>query len=240
MQAQKIFAGLAVVAMGSGLGLAGCGGATGEEYTMVQHASGGVAAASDWSFPESVAEPMRVCMKEHANELRTFSHVMKVEAKVPAGGGDVQEVTLRSSTLHHEGLESCLMKALTTLSIPSSVIPMRSSEPMSGGESMRDSRGPLGIAQVLAGAVAVGPVILMAAGVTLVVYVAAVATEEAIAAVRRTQKLENMCQALLVACISDKWLPPGHEYGVEKDCKVCNWRCKNEGFWPYNMCPITN
>ncbi len=212
----------------------------GEEYKMVQHASGGAAAASDWSFPESVTEPMRVCIKEHANELRTFSHVMKVEAKVPAGGGDVQEVKLRSSTLHHEGLESCLMQALTTLSIPSSVMPMRSSEPMSGGESLRDSRGPLGIAQVLAGSIAVGPVILMAAGVTLVVYVAAVATEEAIAAVRRTQKLEKWCDALTLECFANIRLPPGSIFGTHKDCGSCQAYCYKYGLWENNKCPRPN
>ena len=156
--------------------------------------------------------------------------------------GVVQSVNLRRSTLHHEAIESCLSGALEGLSIPLSMLPERaSSEPFSGGESSQHSRVPLGIAQSVGGAiVALGPIILIAAGVTLGVYVAVAVTEETMEAVKRTQKLENMCQALLVACISDKWLPPGHEYGVEKDCKVCNWRCKNEGIWPYHMCPITN
>jgi hypothetical protein len=48
-----------------------------------------------------------------------------------------------------------------------SMFPVRSSpssQPFSGGESMRDSRAPLGIAQALGGVITLGPIILIAAG----------------------------------------------------------------------------
>lgn len=238
MRLRKMFACLFAFGLSPALLPLGCGGPS-ENYTVVQGPASESAEAIAWSIPDTVVEQMRACAREHARELKTYSHEAKLDLMVTEDG-EVQNVRLRSSTLHHDALESCLVKAVAAVSVPSSALTLRSSGPISGGESSPESRGPLGIAQVLGGAIAAGPVILIAAGVTIAVYAAAVATEEAIEAIRRTRKLENMCDALVVECLADKRQPPGSEFGTEKDCGACGRLCKNYGYWPLDKCPRTN
>jgi len=192
--------------------------------------------------PEVVVEGLRGCVKKHASELKTYSHEAKFEVKVTEGG-EVQGVEVRNSTLHHDAMESCMMQALATLSIPPSALRMRSSEPVSGGESMRHEKGPLGVVQVAGAVVVAAPIILIALGVTLVVYVVATTDDEVLDAARRTKrtkKLERMCDALLVECLGNTDLPPGSDFGTKKHCGFCHGYCLNEGYWPEDKCPRSN
>ena len=223
----KTFA--SVLAVGSTLALLplGCGAAANEDYAVVQSPSSEGSSADGWTVSETIVDQMRSCVQVHGPELKTHAHETKFDLRV-TDQGDVQQVELRSSTLHHDALESCLQDALATVSIPSSVLRLRSSEPMSGGESSRESRGPLGAVQAIGGAiVAAGPIILLAAGVTIAVYVAAVATEEAIEAAKRRTKREKWCFERLYACVGS-----GHE------CSACFLECKKDGVWDERKCPL--
>lgn len=185
---------------------------------------------------------MQACAKTHARELKTYNHAAKFDLRV-TDTGDVEKVELRSSTLHHETLESCLMQALTTVSIPSSALTLRSSGPISGGESSLESRENLGIVQVLGGAVAAGPVILIAAGVTIAVYVAAVATDAAIEAAKRRRQIDLACDPLFHECLSYPNQPDWNigDFGAGKDCLSCLGECRLEkGIWPNYKCPRPN
>ncbi|HRI68888.1 MAG TPA: hypothetical protein PK156_31880 [Polyangium sp.] len=240
---KKAFASVMAVGLALGLLPLGCGGASGEAYTMVQQPSSGSDVASAWTMPEAIVEDMRTCAREHARELHAHTHETKFELAVTEEG-DVQKVMLRSSTLHHDELESCLMEALSKLSLPSSVLPLRSAGPVSGGESSPEARAQLGVAQAIGGAiVAAGPIILLAAGVTIAVYVAAVATEEAIEAISKLEKIERLCLALQAECLSNKRQPPERwsTWGEYKDCGACFRECKAEkGIWPDYKCPRPN
>lgn len=240
MLIRSMFSAIATASLTIAMVPLGCGGAQEEYPHAPQSQQETSSATNEWVMPEAVVEQLRGCVKQHASDLRTYSHETKFDLTVNNDGA-VKGIKIRSSTLHHEAMESCLTGALAGLSIPPSMFPVRaSSEPFSGGESMRDMRGPLGIAQAAGGLVALGPLILIAAGVTLGVYVAVVVTEETIEAVRRTQKLESMCQALLNQCLGDKWLPPGHDFGTEKDCGSCYGICTKRGYWPEDKCPHSN
>ena len=219
----------------------GCGAAQ-EEYPHAPQPQQQTASATkEWVMPEEVVEQWRGCVKKHASELRTYSHETKFELTVN-NDGVVQSVNLRRSTLHHEAIESCLSAALEGLSIPLSMLPERaSSEPFSGGESSRHSRVPLGIAQSVGGAiVALGPVILIAAGVTLGVFVAVAVTEETMEAVKRRNKVEKWCADLRDECLGDTRQPPGSDFGSHKDCGACFRHCKRHQSWPEDKCPRSN
>jgi len=184
-------------------------------------------------------EQAQSCVKTHVRDLKTYAHDAEFEATVNEEGA-IQSIRMRNSTLHHEQLESCLMQALTALPIPPSAVSMRASGPVSGGESTRDSRKPLGIAQALGGAIAFGPIFVVAAGVTLGVYIVAVAAEEAIDIVKRTKKLEKWCDALTLECLANMRLPPGSIFGTHKDCGSCQAYCYKYGQWENDKCPRPN
>jgi hypothetical protein len=178
----------------------------------------------------------------HVHDLKTYAHDVSFNATVTERG-EVQGITLHSSTLHHQGIESCAMQALASLPIPLSVFPLRSSEPVSGGESMRYSREPLGVVQAAGGVIMLGPIIIIAAGVTLGVYILAVATEETIEAATRKRKIDQACNPPFNECLGNQKQPDWNigDFGTGKDCLSCLWECRAEGgIWPNYKCPRLN
>ena len=221
---------------------AGCGAPASGDYVVVSPGQTVLPAPeSAWQPPEALVADLRACVKEHAGDLKTYSHHTKFDVTVTEEGA-VERVDLRSSTLHHSALESCIAGVLATLSLPASELPLRTSEPVSGGERMRSEGQPLGVVQVIAG-VALGPIIIVAAGVTLGVAIVVAATEEAIeAAKRKRRRIEDMCMERLVECVADPWQPKWNQeiFGDKKQCEACVALCKARGSWPEDKCPRSN
>lgn len=208
----------------------------------MNHPSSGLATPQGWSISEPVVEKMQACAKAHAHEFATYNHEAKFDLRV-TDGGDVEKVELRSSTFHHDALESCLTQALAAVSVPSSVLALRSSGLISGGESSPESRKQVGVALVVGGAIAAGPVILIAADVTIAVYVAAVATDAAIEAAKRRRQIDLACDPLFHECLSYPNQPDWNigDFGTGKDCLGCLGECRLEkGIWPNYKCPRPN
>ncbi len=219
----------AIVAVGLTLAVVplGCGGAQEEYRSAAFPQEEPSTATNEWVMPEAIVERWRGCVKEHASELRTYSHETKFDVTV-TNDGAVDGIKIRSSTLHHEAIESCLTGALEGLSIPPSMFPARSSsQPFSGGESSRHSRAPLGVVQAAGAVVVLAPIVVVAAGVTLGVYILAVAAEETMEAVKRNRKLNNMCQERLDECLATT---PGI-------CYQCHGFCLAQGYWNELACP---
>ncbi|HRI68885.1 MAG TPA: hypothetical protein PK156_31865, partial [Polyangium sp.] len=61
---KRAFAGVFVLGLSAGLWSLGCGGASGEDYTMLQHPANEGAPASAWTMPEAIVEDMRTCARE--------------------------------------------------------------------------------------------------------------------------------------------------------------------------------
>lgn len=218
----------------------GCGASASGDYVVVSPGQTVLPAPeSAWQPPETLVADLRACVKEHAGDLKTYSHHTKFDLTVTEAGA-VERVDLRSSTLHHSALESCIAGVLATLSLPASELPLRTSEPVSGGERMRSEGQPLGVVQVIAG-VALGPIIIVAAGVTLGVAIVVAATEEAIeAAKRRRRRQEEVCTDLWMECTASRNQPEWNQeiFGKKKDCESCRQECeKDKGVWPQYKCP---
>lgn len=213
----------------------GCGAAQ-EEYTEVRHAqeSSAESQPEHWLASEAITEELRGCVKQHAHELKKYSHQAKFDISITEEGA-VKDIAMRSSTLRHAGLESCLTGVLKNVSVPSSMLNLRSSGPVSGGEASRDARSSVGVVQVAGAAVALGPIVIIAAGVTLGVYILAVATEETIEAVKRKRKVDLACEAAYDVCISYPFQPEWNinRFGERKPCADCRETCRNwNGVWP--------
>ncbi|MBK9264160.1 MAG: hypothetical protein IPM54_30715 [Polyangiaceae bacterium] len=213
----------------------GCGGA------HVEHrpSSGFFDAPDQATVPEHTVESLKECVRQHAGELTTYSHETRFTVDLTAEG-TVSKVRLGKSTLSSGAMESCMMRALVEMSIPPLAIPLRSSEPFSGGEWMRHSKEPLGIAQAAGGLAALGPIMIVAAGVTIAVYVAVVTVDETAEAIKRWRRIENLCMPWLNQCLMDNKQPSWNigDFGTEKDCKSCFYECKHRGgHWPDYKCP---
>lgn len=221
--------------MGLALCPTGCAGSR-EEYTVLSPSySEQSSAPIEFAIPENVATQLHDCVRNGAGDLRTYAHTTKFALTV-TDDGNVEEVNLRSSTLGHGAMESCMMRALTSLSIPSSVFSVRSSAPISGGESTLPPPNSLGFVQVLGGAVALGPIVIIAAGVTVTVYVAAEVAE----ALRNRRRIEKLCMPWLVDCLGNSDQPNWNidYFGPKKDCQSCFEECKHKkGQWPDYKCP---
>jgi hypothetical protein len=207
----------------------GCGG-TQEDYSVISPSSGlsSAPAAKEWEVPEAIVETLRGCVKEHAGDVKGYRHEARFKLNLEEDG-TVHEVTMQQSTLHLDKLESCLQEALAGLSIPASALLIRSSEPFSGGESQGKDRAYQGVVQAAAPIVVIAPIIVIAAGVTLGVYILAVATEEAIEAVKRRNAVERMCYAYMYRCLGAN---PGN-------CNACFRECKRHGYWDEGKCPLS-
>lgn len=149
--------------------------------------------------------------------------------------GIAADVILEKSTLGSHDMESCMTRAFLDMSIPSSAMSGRSSRPISGGEWLTESRGPVGFVQALGG-VALLPIMVVAAGATVAVYVTATTIE----AVEKWRRIEKLCMPWLLQCLGDKNQPSWNidDFGTEKDCQACFEECKHlKGVWPDYKCP---
>jgi hypothetical protein len=239
MPLRSALSGAFAVGLTLGLTPLGCGGA--QEGSYVEHRSQPtelVEAPSAPTVPEAIVEKLRGCVRQNAGDLTTYSHETRFDVSLTAEG-TISLVKLRSSTLQSGVMESCMMRALMEMSVDPLSLPMRSSKPFSGGERMEHSREPLGIAQALAGPIALGPLILIAAGVTVGVYIAVAVTEEVIEAAKRNRRINQMCQARLDECVANPWHPPENWefWGKKKQCEACFGYCLDKKYWPEDKCP---
>lgn len=180
--------------------------------------------------PKSTASQLRDCLKQNAHELTTYSHKIRARVGVIASG-EVNQVKLEYSTLRSPSMEVCMTHALATMRLPPTAIPLGSSQ------QTRSSRESLGITQAAGALVALGPFVIMAAGVTLTVYVSAVAVA---AAVEEAEEIEKQCMSALVGCLENPWQPKERrrDWGPKKDCGACYRKCKKEyGIWDEDKCP---
>lgn len=215
----------------------GCGAAQ-DDYIVVNHHGLALPPISaEPTIPEATVEQLEQCVRVHVADLRGHAHDVKLDIAVTEQG-NVEEVQLRSSTLQHQSMESCMIHTLEQMSVPATIFHMRSSTPISGGESMLHDRGPIGFIQALGGTIALAPIVIIAAGVTIAVAV----TAEAADALRKRRRIEKLCMPWLLQCLGNKNQPDWNigDFGLTKDCQSCFEECKHEkGIWPDYKCPRT-
>lgn len=213
-------------------------GAAQDDYTVVNHHGFALPSTPiEPTIPEATVELLQQCVRNNGAELRGHAHDVKLDIAVTEQG-IVEEVQLRSSTLQHKSMESCMIHALGQMSVPATIFPMRSCTPISGGESMLHDRGPIGFVHALGGTIALAPIIIIAAGVTIAVAV----TAEAADALRKRRRIEKLCMPWLLQCLGDKNQPDWNigDFGTTKDCQSCFEECKHaKGIWPDYKCPRT-
>src|SRR5262249_22826754 len=110
-----------------------------------------------------------------------------------------------------------------------------------------ESRGlmgqPIPLVAPAAGGVGLAPILIMAAGGSIIVCVYLYVSAETAEAARRGDR-ERKCMSLLIECINAPKQPEWNrgEYGDYKDCGACFRDCKEHsaGKWPDKKCPRPN
>ena len=179
------------------------------------------------------------CVQQYAMEIPPGPHSTDFRLHLDENGV-VQYVTTEHEHLVHSGLEACIKIALRATDVPSQAVETALAAP----EVTPESRKHVGVAQAAGAIVALAPIILAAAGVTIGVYVVVVATDAAIEAANKRQKIEKICMLLLEECLGHPDQPPERQstWGRKKDCGACYRECVNhaQGQWPEYKCPRPN
>jgi hypothetical protein len=177
-----------VVAAGLTLALVplGCGGAQ-EQSTSVYRPVGigatlpMAARRVQVEASEGIRQQVKACMDLRAGQWPERSYAVQMDAKAD-DRGEMQEVKIRGTTMDDDEVVECLRQAIAAMTIPEDALRMRLSRPVSGGERMtRERRGPIGDSDSQNPFVLLGPMIVEAVGVQVIVEVgvgiiAAVAT----------------------------------------------------------------
>lgn len=174
----------------------GCGGTKKVDYPTLQE---------DAAVPEYVAKQLSSCAERGVARLKSSHYAILFDVELTEDG-EVDAVKIKDSTLGDESIESCMVRVLRGMSLPTSVAGLRSSEPAYGGLVAPQSRALMGNPVVLVGtAVALTPIVIVAAGVTVLVAVV-------VYAMSSVGPLSDACREAKEACIvecSDSHLPTG-------------------------------
>jgi hypothetical protein len=206
----------------------GCGG----EQKVVDYAT----ADGPPEVPDGIKEELTDCVKRGVGRLSDSHYAIMFNVRAD-DDGDVRSVDIEDSLIGDRGIESCMRRALQGMTLPSSIRAMRSSRSDGEGVVAPGSRALVGNPLVLGGAtVALGPVVIVAAGVTVLVAVTIYIMSEAS---KDDDELEKYCLDRQVDCLNNSFQPKWNrnKFGVKKDCLACFRYCKNKGEWPTDKCP---
>jgi hypothetical protein len=121
--------------------------------------------------PDGIKEELTACVERGVGRLSDSHYAIMFDVRAD-DDGDVRSVEIHDSILPDRAMESCMRRALQGMTVPSSIRAMRSSRSDGEGVVAPGSRALVGNPLVLGGAtVALGPVVIVAAGVTVLVAV---------------------------------------------------------------------
>jgi hypothetical protein len=153
--------------------------------------------------------------------------------------GHAGRVRLKDSSPSDGEMESCMTDVLKDMPVPPSAV--QALTPQTEAEAVSpESRGfignPLLAVMVL---VELVPVVVVAAGVTVVVGVTVYTTAET---AKRQRKMEKICSPPFYECLNNRKQPKWtwEKFGETKDCLACLFSCRRHGEWPDDKCPRSN
>jgi hypothetical protein len=164
--------------------------------------------------PEATVRELKACVETKYRRSAEPSHAFQYNLGAN-DQGKVLEVNLRDSTLRDGLLEACFERALAAMEVPKDALQFRVAKPFSGGESTYSSRADISIVQAAAAPIALVPIVLVTAGVTILVGVTIYIAAEALEEQERCKGVKEDC---IVACNGK--LPTG-DFGFRF------WNCVN-------------
>jgi hypothetical protein len=164
--------------------------------------------------PESTVAQLTGCAERGALRLSDTHYAIIFDVNATESGR-VREAKVRDSIIPDRGMESCMVRALEAMAVPGSVMAMRSSHRASNGLISPESRGHTGNVLVLGAAIELAPILIVAAGVTILVAVTVHLMSDASSSPHDAtdeQRERERCKRVLERCIekcTDETLPTG-------------------------------
>jgi hypothetical protein len=121
----------------------------------------------DPTVPETTVTQLSDCLQQGASRLTDTHYAILFNVNVNERG-EVSMVKIKDSMIGDREIESCMVRALEVMSLPSSITAMRSLQPVSR-RMPAESRAPMGTVMVFGAGVSLIPITIVAAGVTIIV-----------------------------------------------------------------------
>ncbi len=231
--------------MAAGLTLAfmtfGCGGVQEEPRGVSRPLEIGTVHSSanqseEVAFSEAIRQQLKACIDRPAGQWSERSYAVQFDAKAN-DRGDMVEVKIRNTTMRDDEVVECLRKAIAAMTVPEDALRPREVRPFSGGERMmRERRGPIGNSESENPFVLLGPFIVEAVGMEVIIEVG-VMVIAAIATIVDPKKKDpkDECADEYTECMAS---PLGrlqvNKWG-ETVCATCQKICNRKGGWPLGV-----
>lgn len=224
MRSRAVSMVFAVVTLCCGLGLiaAGCGAS--RPLTAIESGN------SEQPLADSTISDLTTCVKNGAGDLKKGSYKLRFNVTVNKRGW-VSDVEPEGLGLDVDAMEECMVGALKNMTVPPFVY-QRAEEEQASQPISPQSRGHMGNVMVLGGVVPLVPILIVAAGVTIIIGVTIhVSTSTRDVTDEDGEKMR--CKKVLERCVekcTEKTIPTGTYNG--DPFFVCRRKClEAENCW---------
>jgi hypothetical protein len=207
----------------------GCGASQGVEASRHGGEGPGV--------PDATVSALRACADQGKDRFKETTYALHFDVEVTEDG-HVDRVKRKESLPAERAMESCMADAIEGMRVPLFVV--QALTPHAEAEAVSPaSRGLIGNPLLLAAAAVVElvPVLVVAAGVTVIVGVSIYASEEIIETVKRRNRRMEKCKDMFEVCQGIDACNrgyPGDDVWKNSICKACMMVCPS-GEYPSHL-----
>ena len=192
--------------------------------------------------PRSTERAMTKCAEGGISRLTTDYNTVIFEVTATKSG-EIKGIRVKGSDIPGDPIEGCVKEALGAMHISPWIVSLGSPAPGEKNAVSKDSRGQMGIVQVLGPLVQLAPIVVAAGGITLILVVTVVIAVELVEAAKpRKNNYDDECMPLEHECLENVRQPDWNkDFGENKDCGACVRECRHrKGVWPVEKCPRPN
>jgi hypothetical protein len=207
----------------------GCGGRQGDGPAVPHHHEDDEGP----TVPDATVSALRACVEQGKARLKESGHAFQFDVEVTESGHS-DRVKVKGSYPSDHGMESCMAGALEGLSVPPFVV-----QALLADADPPPSRGSMGFVMVLAGGVALVPVFITAAGVTVIVGVTIYLSKEVTETIKRRRRSREQCLKMYIDCTDRNYAPCNKRFEHTQTllCSICQTNCDNHD--PYTLTECT-
>ncbi len=185
--------------------------------------------------PNQTIVRLRECVEEYGGDLGGAGFSFHYEAKLDA---DLRVASVKSDVFHAD-FDACTRAAIRAMEMPEERLLTWMAKSLAQGDRQTNegARGLAGNVVVIVGVVVtLAPIVIKAAGVTIVFVLAVAIGEEVIEAIRRRRPSKEDCIDAYEQCMdSNLGDEDGNNWNMSR-CATCLRRCQNENnIWPLQV-----
>jgi hypothetical protein len=194
----------------------GCGGSGGSQGDGPSAPHGG----EDPTVPASIVPGLSACAEQGRALFTDTTYAFQFDVAVTESG-HADRVKVKGSYPSDPGTERCMARALEGMAVPPYVV-----QALLADAFPPESRGAVGFVMVIGGAVALVPVAITAAGVTVLVGVTVSLAKEAVETIRQRRKRRQKCLDMFETCVNERpWSCNRIVQRGMRLCAICRDKC---------------